>query len=196
MSSRQQNWLLSGGIGSGKSTVRGLFEKFGVGTIDADAIGHEVLSPGGAAVNEVAEAWPGVLNDGVIDRQLLGAIVFADPKQLERLERITHPHILELMASRITDSPGLVIVEFPLLTQPFDEKWPRMVVDALEKTRLRRAVSRGQEEADVRRRIAAQPSRSEWLAAADLVIPNSGSLSKVEEVVEQLSYHLFGIQRS
>jgi len=194
VSLRKQNWLLSGGIGSGKSTVRRIFEKYGVNTVDADSLGHEVIGPGGTAVADVSARWPETFHGGSIDRTRLGEIVFADPDELRALERLTHPHIFALIEERVSGFQGPVIVEIPLLVQPFENSWQRMVVDADDETRLIRAVSRGQAESDVRNRMVSQPKRVEWLAAADLVIPNHGSVHEIEESVAFLARHLFAVQ--
>jgi dephospho-CoA kinase len=183
MSSRHRGWLLAGGIGSGKSTVRQLLEENGIATIDADSVGHEVLSEGGGAVTEVSALWPEVVVDGGIDRRRLGEVVFADPDALKRLEIITHPHIFSIIAARVDELGAPVVIELPVLTQPFGNPWPRIVVDAPDGLRMRRAVARGQTEEDVRKRMRSQPSRGEWLAAADMVIPNHLDLRRMEEAV-------------
>lgn len=179
MSTRQQNWLLSGGIGSGKSTVRKILASQGVATIDADSIGHEILGSGGAAAAEVLEVWPGVENRGRVDRKALATIVFADPSALRTLESITHPHIFELLSKRVGAASTPLVIEIPLLAQPLEKALPRIVVDAPDSVRLERAVGRGLDAGDVLRRMESQPSRSEWLAAANIVIPNAGSVSQL-----------------
>jgi dephospho-CoA kinase len=185
VSDRQRNWLLCGGIGSGKSAVRRILQNHGIGTIDADLVGHEVLEPGGPAIGAVEEAWPQVVERGVVDRQELGAVVFNDSASLERLEAITHPHIFALISERIEELDPPVVVEIPLLMDPFAGSWRRMVVDAPDQLRVERSVSRGMGLDDVRARMAQQPSRQEWLAAADLVIPNAGGLDELEETVTE-----------
>ena len=180
MSEVQPNWLLSGGIGSGKSVVRRLFEDHGVKTIDADSVGHEVIQSGGPGFAAVSEVWPEVVVDGEIDRKKLGAIVFADSAQLARLEGITHPHIFMVIERRLSGLAPPVVVEIPLLVQPFPGSWRRIVVDASDAVRLERAISRGLEREHVLRRTAHQPSRQQWLAAADVVIPNHGSTEALE----------------
>lgn len=177
----QGGWLLSGGIGSGKSTVRGVLDDMGLSTIDADSVGHEVLEQGGAAVKAVSEAWPEVMVGGEVDRKSLGAIVFADPAALARLERITHPHIFMLIEERLSQLDPPVVVEIPLLVQPFSGIWRRIVVDTTDEMRLERAIARGLEREQVRQRMASQPARRQWLAAADLVIPNHGMIEDLEE---------------
>ncbi len=180
MSEVQPNWLLSGGIGSGKSLVRMVFGDHGLSTINADSVGHEVLRPGGAGVAAVSEAWPEVVVDGEVDRKRLGAIVFADPAELAKLEGITHPHIFSLIEGRLSSLAPPVVVEIPLLVQPFPGSWRRVVVDASDDVRLERAIARGLEREQVLRRMARQPSRQQWLAAADLVVPNNGSIEELE----------------
>lgn len=176
-------WLLSGGIGSGKSAVRRILQALGVSAIDADSVGHEVLEPGGAAVEAVTEAWPSVVEEGIVDRRKLGKLVFNDPAALSRLEAITHPHIFAVIRERLEDLNPPVVVEIPLLIDPFTGLWRRMVVDAPDLTRVERSVGRGMDREDVMARISSQPSRKEWLAAADLVIPNHGDLNQLEETV-------------
>ncbi len=181
MSEVQPNWLLCGGIGSGKSVVRKLLQDHGLSTIDADSVGHEVIQPGGPGVAAVSQAWPEVVVGGDIDRKKLGAIVFADPAALAKLEEISHPHIFRLIEERVPSLVPPVVVEIPLLVEPFSGSWRRIVVDATDDLRLERAVARGLEHEQVLRRMASQPSRQEWLAAADLVVPNNGSIEDLEE---------------
>jgi dephospho-CoA kinase len=178
-------WLLCGGIGSGKSAVRGFLEEHGVHTIDSDSVGHEVLARGGAAVAEVVATWPSVLVDGNVDRDALGRIVFADPEELRKLEGLTHPHIFSLIENRVRSLDGTVVVEVPLLRQPFESPWPRMVVDAPKDLRIKRATAKGMDRDDVARRMKRQPSRREWLAVADLVIPNCDDMDDLESVVAE-----------
>lgn len=191
----QPNWLLCGGIGSGKSVVRKLFEDHGLNTIDADSVGHEVIQPGGRGVAEVSKAWPEAVVGGEIDRKKLGAIVFAEPAALAKLEGITHPHIFALIEERLSNLDPPVVVEIPLLVQPFSGSWRRIVVDTIDELRLERAVARGLEEEQVLRRMASQPSRQQWLAAADLVVPNNGSIEDLEEATVAIVEHVRGSSR-
>ena len=186
MSERQRRWLLGGGIGSGKSEVRRLLDAAGIATVDSDAIGHRVIEPDGPAFGEVADEWPAVVTDGRIDRSQLGAIVFTDPAALARLERMTHPHIFGTIIDHVEGIEGPVVVEIPVLDPALGEGWKRIVVDCGEDLRLSRAVARGLSPDDVAARMKSQPSRGKWLAAADLVIPNTGSLSDLEEAVSQV----------
>src|SRR3970282_522802 len=148
-----------------------------VATIDADAIGHVVLAPDGPASAEVASRWPEVLVDGEIDRSALAALVFEDPGELASLESITHPYIFDTIRARVQDIAGPVVVEIPLFYHRLGDDWRRMVVDCDDQTRMHRLLDRGMPEDDVRARMEPQPSRVDWLPAADLVIPNHGSLS-------------------
>jgi len=179
----QPNWLLCGGIGSGKSSVRRILQNNGFDTIDADSVGHEILEPGGPAIGAVAEAWPEVVEVGIVDRRKLGIIVFNDSGALRRLEEITHPHIFSAISESFERLNPPVVVEIPLLIDPFPGSWRRMVVDAPDQLRVERSVGRGMPLDDVRARMSQQPSRQEWLAAADLVIPNAGDLDELEEAV-------------
>ena len=176
-------WLLGGGIGSGKSTVRRHLAEAGIDTIDADSIGHSVLEPGGAAFDRVASRWPSVVRDGRIDRGALAAIVFSDADELSDLERITHPLIFGAISDRVEQIVGTVVVEIPLLRKAPPGDWKRLVVDCDDSIRLERLIKRGLSEDDARARMAAQPSRGQWLAVADLVIPNHGDPDDLEQAV-------------
>lgn len=179
-------WVLSGGIGSGKSEVRRLLVDAGVATIDADSIGHEVIEPDGAAFQVVGEHWPEVVVAGRIDRKSLAAIVFADADQLRQLEALTHPHIIGTIITRVEEFDAPIVVEMPKLHHGLGEEWSRIVVDCEDETRLARAAERGMSRADALARMGAQPSRAQWLAAADLVVPNQGSRDELAETVAPL----------
>lgn len=182
----QAHWLLGGGIGSGKSRVRSRLDELGVPTLDADSLGHSVLDLGGPAYEEVAAHWPGVVTNGIIDRQALGQNVFASREQLALLESLTHPHIRTAIEVSAADN-DLLVVEMPILDPRMDSRWRRIVVDCSERDRVERAVARGMAESDVIARMAAQPSRSQWLAVADLVVPNHGSLEELDDAAATLS---------
>lgn len=186
MTDQQDRWILCGGLASGKSMVRRFLGDAGIETVDADRVGHAVLEPGGPASAEVAARWPSVVVDGAIDRQRLAAIVFDDVAELAELESITHPHIFDLIRTRVEGIDGSVAVEVPVLSDALGPGWRRMVVDSRDEIRLRRAIARGMTETEARARMAAQPSRRQWLAAADLVIPNHGTEVELEEAVARL----------
>jgi dephospho-CoA kinase len=172
-------------MGSGKSTVRRLMELHGVTTVDSDSIGHQVLEPDGPAFPEVARQWPGVVVGEHIDRTALAGIVFSDPVQLALLETLTHPHIFGRITSLLQEIDPPVVVEIPLLHKTPPGAWRRLVVDCDDETRLARLLERGMGEDEARRRMAVQPSRGEWLAHADLVIPNHGSEEELASTVGQ-----------
>lgn len=186
MSSQQHWWILSGGLASGKSAVRLLLAEHGFHTIDADAVGHEVLRSDGPAFDEIARRWPEVIDAGEVDRRALAGIVFNDLHELSALEGITHPHIFDMIKARVKELDTPVIVEIPVLNHSLGSRWRRMIVDCRDELRLCRAVSRGMAEADARSRMSAQPSRAEWLAAADVVVPNHGDLGMLSSTVDCL----------
>ncbi len=184
---------LSGGIGSGKSQVaRGLAER-GAVVIDADVLAREVVlpgSPGLAAV--VAEFGADVLApDGSLDRPRLGSMVFAEPERLAALNAIVHPLVAartrELMAAAPADA--IVVHDVPLLVEnglagAYDVV---VIVDAAEETRLARLTTdRGMDPDDARARIAAQASRQQRLAVADVVVDNNGPLAALEPQLDAL----------
>jgi dephospho-CoA kinase len=188
VTSENRRWLLSGGIGSGKSEVGRLFAAAGIRVVDADRMGHRVLEPAGKGFAAVANRWPEVLRDGVIDRGRLAGIVFADPGQLRELESLTHPYIFGMIRDELEGFDGLAVVEVPIIETGL--LWPRMVVDAPDELRFERTLERGMSTDDVRARMASQPSRAQWLASADLVIPNHGSLEELEQTVAEVVPYL------
>ncbi|MGZ8783982.1 MAG: dephospho-CoA kinase [Acidimicrobiia bacterium] len=174
MSDRQVRVLLTGGIGAGKSSVGELLLARGALVIDADQVGHQVLESGGEAFERVAETWPSVVVDGMIDRRRLADIVFGDPAELEKLEGFTHAAIRRRIARMIERaSEQVIVVEVPLLTDFMGPGWIRVVVDADPDTRTERLRRRGMDGSDASRRMAAQAERADWVAAADVVIDNS-----------------------
>jgi dephospho-CoA kinase len=185
VSSQQRRWVLSGGLASGKTHVRRVLGDHGIYTIDADAIGHEVLSSDGPAFAQVARRWPQVMESGEVNRGALAAIVFADPGELAALEAITHPHIFGKVGAQVEEVDEPVVVEVPVLGHSLGAEWRRIVVDCRDEVRLERAIGRGMSEEDAAARVAAQPSRSEWLAAADAVIPNHGDFEELATTVRR-----------
>ncbi len=174
--------IVMGGIGSGKSTVAGLLGHHGFFVIEADRIGHAVLEPDGPAHEAVAERWPDVLTDGAIDRGRLGQIVFGDPGQLRQLEAMTHPHIRRRILE-LADSAEHVAVELPLLPEFLGPTWLSVYVDTPDELRRSRLGARGMTEEQISARMAVQPSREQWLEAADHVILNGGSLEELASSV-------------
>ena len=181
---------LTGGIGSGKSTVSRLLSARGAVIVDADVVARRVVEPGGPAYQGVVDRFgPGILAaDGTIDRPALAAIVFADPEARADLEAITHPAVGVLINEQLAAEAGtdhVVVLDVPLLVESGRTGTPVIVVDCPPETAIRRLVEqRAMDEADARRRVAAQVSREERLAHADLVIDNSGSPEALEHQVD------------
>jgi dephospho-CoA kinase len=182
---------LTGGIGSGKSTVARLLADKGAVVIDADRLAREVVEPGTEAYRRVVERFgPGVVApDGTLDRPALARIVFADPEARRDLERITHPAIGARMAERMAELSGtdaVVVLDVPLLVESGrTDVAGVIVVDCPEEVAVERLVAqRGMDPVDARRRMAAQASREERLARADFVIDNSGSPEELRAQVE------------
>ena len=180
--------VLGGGIASGKSALGRRFDGIGVTVVDADLLGHSVLNPDGEAYESVIDRWPSVVIGYRIDRGALAEIVFADPEQLNELEGLTHPAIIDRI-NEIADRTADLVVEVPLILDVPGE-WMKVFVDANPETRLRRAIERGNSEADVRRRMDNQPSRDEWLAWCDKTVNNDGSLEDLERQIDSLWYGL------
>ncbi len=178
--------VLTGGIGTGKSTVATLLATTGATIVDADRIGHEVLEPGGAAFERVTARWPDVVVGGRIDRRALGRIVFGDPDELAELEALTHPAIRAAALERLADVDGLAVLEVPIPVRWAPEEWPVVVVDAPDEVRVARLADRGMDADEITQRMAAQPSRDEWLAMADHVVDNSGDRAQLQREVDEL----------
>ena len=190
---------LTGGIGSGKSSVARLLATHGAIVIDSDTLAREALAPGSDGLARVvARFGPGVLTgDGSLDRAGLGRTVFADPEALAALNAIVHPYVrrrsAELMAAAATDA--VVVHDVPLLVENglqdgFDLV---VVVDAPPETQLARLIGmRGMSEDDALARMAAQAPRETRLAAADHVLDNSGLPTELEAAVSQLWDRLTG----
>ncbi|MEU9885780.1 dephospho-CoA kinase [Sphaerisporangium sp. NPDC051011] len=188
---------LTGGIGSGKSEVSRRLAGHGAVVIDADKIAREVVEPGTSGLALVVEEFgPGVLReDGTLNREKLGQIVFPDPEKLKRLNAIVHPRVGERMAElqRRTPADAVVVYDVPLLAEnglaPMYDLV--IVVDAPDEVRLERLVSqRGMAREDALARIRAQASREDRLKIADIVVANEGGLgdldARVAEVWEDL----------
>lgn len=163
--------LLSGGVGSGKSTVGALLEKAGFEVLSADAIGHDVLE--NEARTAVISEWPEVLVDGCIDREALAGIVFSRSEALSRLERITHPHIRRRVTDRLDGAAVSLVVELHALSDFLPGRWVRLVVDVPDDLRVVRLVRRGWSQEEALRRMRSQPTRLEYLCNADFIIDNS-----------------------
>lgn len=185
---------LTGGIGSGKSTVSRLLSQKGAIVVDADVIAREIVEPGEPALEEIAVAFgPDVIDaEGRLRRSRLAEIVFDAPEALARLNAITHPRIAARSAELLSRAPAdaVVVYDMPLLVEQGPqalEGWDAIVVvDAPDEVRLARLIDRGLDHEDAQRRMSAQAPRDVRLAAADHVIDNSGDLMSLEAAVDAL----------
>jgi len=186
---------LTGGIGSGKSTVSQYLQELGAIVLDADTVGHEAYKPNTETWREVVAAFGEQIltTDGEIDRRELGGVVFSDPEALARLNQIMHPRMYDMMKARIEEyrqqGVEVVVLEAAVLleagwTPLVDEVWvtvasvPAVVKRATERT--------GLPEEQIRARIQSQLSTEERVKHADVVINNDGSLDELKTKVEEL----------
>jgi len=174
---------LTGGIGSGKSTVAQLLVAQGAVLIDADVIVREVQMPGSPVLDRMVEAFGAdiLLADGSLDRARVAGIVFGDPDKLAALNGIVHPAVIDEMTRRRTahaDTDATVLLDIPLLVESgYENLAGIIVVDVGPETALERLVThRGFAVDDARARIGRQASRDDRLARADFVIDNRGDL--------------------
>jgi dephospho-CoA kinase len=185
---------LTGGIGAGKSTVAAMLEARGAVVFDADRFARDAIDPGTPGYLQVVEAFgPGILTEeGDVDRQALGAMVFDDPEARRRLEAIVHPEVARRLAEALDpyrQTDRIVVYSVPLLVEAglataFDVV---VVVEAAEDVRVARLVSdRAMTEAAARARIRAQASEDERKGAADLTVENDGTLEELEGNVARL----------
>jgi dephospho-CoA kinase len=184
---------LTGGIGSGKSTVSELLAARGAVIVDADAITRELQQPGQPVLAAIVDRFGPevVLPDGHLDRAALAAIVFPDPDALRDLNAIVHPAVGAEIARRIAAEQGtdhVVVLDIPLLAEnPRAGLAATIVVDAPVDVAVERLVrSRGMTEEDARARVARQATREERLVRADRVVDNSGSVGDLERQVDEL----------
>ena len=182
---------LTGGIGSGKSTVSGLLAARGAVIVDADRIAREVVEPGTSGLAAVVEAFgEQVLGaDGSLDRPAMAAVVFSDPVARGRLDGIVHPLVRRRTAELVSEAPAdaVVVNDVPLLVETgqapsYDVV---LVVEADPEIRVVRLVHRGLTEDDARARIAAQATDEQRRAVADVVLDNSGTPEELAEQVDR-----------
>ena len=182
---------LTGGIGSGKSTVSRLLAGRGAVIVDADVIAREVVEPGTPGLAAVVDAFGTAVlaPDGSLDRPALAGVVFADPEARRRLDEIVHP----LVRARATElaaaaPPDAVLVhDVPLLVETGQAGTYDLVlvVEADPATRVARLVERGLTAEDARARMGAQATDDQRRAVADVVIDNSGALDELENQVDR-----------
>ena len=184
---------LTGGIGSGKSTVSAALAERGAVIVDADAIVREVQQPGSPVLQQLAERFGAhvIAADGSLDRAAVAAIVFSDPDALKALNAIVHPAVAAEMNRRVLaerDTDRVVVMDIPLLTEnPREGLQGVIVVDVPSETQVERLVRfRGFAEDDARARIAKQATREQRLATASFTVDNSGSLEDLAPQIERL----------
>ena len=183
---------LTGGIGSGKSTVASLLAERGAIVIDADSIARRIVEPGSPVLANLVEEFGAdiLLADGSLNRGELAHRAFASERATRHLNEITHPAIRELAEVELTAAEirGPVVYEMPLLVETGQVSLVDyvVVVDLPEAEQLARAVARGLGEQDVRQRMSRQATREQRLAAADYVINNAGAPTDLARQVEKL----------
>ena len=192
---------LTGGIGSGKSTVANMLADCGAAVIDSDAIARAVTAAGGAAIDRITKQFGSrfITPNGAMDRDLMRELAFSDPRAKKQLEEIIHPLVGEETARQAAQVSGACIVfDVPLLVE--SGRWRQkldevMVVDCSEETQIKRVMVRnGWTREAVLQVMAGQASRSQRLAAADVCIFNdeSMSLAALAVMVQQLTQR-FGL---
>jgi dephospho-CoA kinase len=190
---------LTGGIGTGKSTVAAMLEKLGAAVVDADAIGHRVMAAKETVQALVTEFGKDILDDaGAVDRERLGKIVFGDPVKLKLLNGLMHPLMYAQAEREITDlraADRVVVLDAPLLfeagwTALIDEVW---VTIAPEYTIIRRVKARtGLKEGAIRARIKSQLGARERLKGANVIISTECTLADLEQRIGTLYRERFG----
>jgi dephospho-CoA kinase len=176
---------LTGGIGAGKSTLGGFLSDLGARVIDVDAIGREVIAPGGPAAATVVERF------GTLDRRELARTVFSNAAARHDLEAITWPAINAELARRVSAEPpdAVVVLDMAVLVQGDLGRGiygPVVTVEAPADRRIRRLLSRGMTEEDARARIAAQPSDEVRRRLADFVVDNVGDLAALRAAADEV----------
>jgi len=184
---------LTGGIGSGKSTIAAMFKAHGAFIIDADQIARDIVLPGAAAIDDLVAAFGPTIKaeDGSLVRPELARIAFQTLELTQQMNDIMFPRIVDETNLRFAAAEAaghaIAIYDIPLLTEMGTNLVSMaIVVDVPVETQVARAVARGLPEDDVRRRIAVQQTREERLAIADFIIDNSGNLEETQSQVDRI----------
>ncbi len=189
---------LTGGIGSGKSTVASILARAGAAVMDADAISRSLTQPGGRAIPAILAEFGETLisTDGAMDREAMRALVFSNPSSKRQLEAIVHPLVGQVLQEQsnaaVAAGHACLVYDVPLLVESGD-RWRRQVdwvcvVDCEVETQIQRVMARNQlGRADIERIISQQASRQQRLACADAVIFNEGiDLAHLEHLVHEM----------
>lgn len=189
---------LTGGIGSGKSTVASILARAGAAVMDADAISRSLTQAGGRAIPAILAEFGETLigPDGAMDREAMRALVFSNPSSKRQLEAIVHPLVGQVLQEQsnaaVAAGHACLVYDVPLLVESGD-RWRRQVdwvcvVDCEVETQIQRVMARNQlGRADVERIISQQASRQQRLACADAVIFNEGiDLAHLERLVHEM----------
>lgn len=193
---------LTGGIGSGKSTVSAGLAARGATVIDADAIVHELQEPGTDVFTAIVDRFGDAIvdEDGRLDRPAIAELVFADPEELDALNTIVHPAVGSEIAARLAAAgpDDIVVLDVPLLVESGrDDMAGTIVVDLPEDEAVRRLVEyRDFSEEDARARMERQVSRQDRRERADLVIDNSGGLAALEGEIGRAWAWIGGLKES
>ncbi len=180
---------LTGGIGTGKSTVAQVLQEQGAPVLSADLVGHEVYLPGRPGYHEISKEWPQVIAaDGTIDRKKLGAIVFSDPRELAKLNSITHPRMKGMMREKLVEhnrkGDKIVILEAALLLEASwddltNEIWVTVTPPEIVAARVSERSGLAPEQ--VMERIRAQMTNEARIKRANKVIDTSGDMESTRE---------------
>ena len=198
MSSKPLRLGLTGGIGSGKSTVASILARAGAAVMDADAISRSLTQPGGRAIPAILAEFGETLisPDGAMDREAMRALVFSNPSSKRQLEAIVHPLVGQVLQEQshaaVAAGHACLVYDVPLLVESGD-RWRRQVdwvcvVDCEVETQIQRVMARNQlGRADIERIISQQASRQQRLTCADAVIFNEGiDLAHLEHLVHEM----------
>jgi len=182
---------LTGGIGSGKSTVGQIFAQLGATVIDSDQLARDVIERGSIGFNEViAKFGDEILKNGEIDRQILASLIFKDPAKRSDLEQITHPLIRKAFAKVVSSAlpDSIVINQIPLLVESnHDYKFDHIItVSASESIRSERLIKRGLTNEQIKQRMQAQATDQMREEIADSVIVNEKSEQEITDQVEKI----------
>jgi dephospho-CoA kinase len=187
---------LSGGIGSGKSTVSKILSDLGAVVIDADVIAKEVLLPGTTGFESAVSTFGSTIldNEGTIDRKRLAKLVFENPKELSKLEAIVHPAVVSRVAEIRNSLPesAVVVYDTPLMFEKQLQSQFDKVLMVVSDKELRRArlLERGLELGDIEARMANQATDEQRVTIADFVIENNGSLESLREQVAKVWHQI------